>query len=159
MANKLFCEPVKLSRSANRNECGEVFICNYDSSSVSEIVTGTNEVNNTFLIGDKPTRALVSPDNSLLYVSNFGSDNVAVYGIDNGKRASSVNVGSHPDAMALSPNGFMLLVVNTGSGDLTVLSLIDRKGRRQPETPVLETMIPLGRDPRAIVVKSFVSQK
>ena len=54
--------------------------------------------------------------------------------------------------------GKPLLVVNTASGDLSVLSLIDRKGRPQPNAPVMETMIPLGKDPRAIVVKAFVSQ-
>jgi hypothetical protein len=52
----------------------------------------------------------------------------------------------------------MLLVVNSGTGDLSVLSLIDRTGDRQPDKPVLETMIPLGKDPRSIVVKAFVSQ-
>ena len=104
-------------------------------------------------------RALVSPDNSLLYVANFGSDSVAVRSIDTGKFLTSVPVGSHPEAMALSPNQLMLLVVNTASGDLSVLSLIDRKGRPQPNAPVMETMIPLGKDPRAIVVKAFVSQQ
>jgi len=52
----------------------------------------------------------------------------------------------------------MLLVINSGTGDLSVLSLIDRTGDRQPDKPVLETMIPLGKDPRSIVVKAFVSQ-
>jgi YVTN family beta-propeller protein len=102
---------------------------------------------------------MVTPDNSLLYVTNFGSDTVAVYSIDNGKLLHSVEVGSHPESMAISPNQLMLLVVNTASGDLSVLSLIDRKGRPQPDTPVMETMIPLGRDPRAIVVKAFISQQ
>jgi YVTN family beta-propeller protein len=139
---------------------GEVFVANYDASSISEIITGPNEVNNTFLIGDHPVNALVSPDNSLLYVANFGSDSVAIYSIDNGKRTGSVEVGSRPEAMALSPNQYMLLVVNTGSGDLSVLSLIDRKGRPVfPRPPSLETMIPLGKDPRAIAVKAFVSQR
>jgi YVTN family beta-propeller protein len=105
-------------------------------------------------------RALVSPDNSLLYVSNYGSDTVAVYSIDNGKRTGSVDVGSHPEAMALSPNQFLLLVVNTGSGDLSVLSLIDRKGNQLfPKPPSLETMIPLGNEPRAIAVKAFAGQR
>ncbi len=40
---------------------GEVFVSNYDASSISEIVTSTNEVNNTFQIGDHPARGLVSP--------------------------------------------------------------------------------------------------
>ena len=92
-------------------------------------------------------------------MANFGSDSVAVYSIDNGKRTASVPVGSHPESMALSPNQLHLLVVNTGSGDMTVLSLIDSKGRPQPDVPALETMIPLGKDPRAIVVKAFVSQR
>jgi DNA-binding beta-propeller fold protein YncE len=70
-----------------------------------------------------------------------------------------VPVGSHPEGLAFSPNQLMLLVVNTGSSDLTVLSLIDNKGRPQPDTPALETMIPLGKDPRAIVTKAFVSQQ
>jgi DNA-binding beta-propeller fold protein YncE len=82
-----------------------------------------------------------------------------VYSIDTGKRTVSVPVGGHPDGLALSPNQLMLLVVNSGTGDLSVLSLIDRTGDRQPDKPVLETMIPLGKDPRAIVVKAFVSQQ
>jgi hypothetical protein len=53
----------------------------------------------------------------------------------------------------------LLLVVNTGSDDLSVLSLIDRKGHPIfPLPPALETMIPLGKDPRAIAVKAFISQ-
>jgi YVTN family beta-propeller protein len=123
------------------------------------LTTKSNEVSNTFSIGDRPARALVAPDNSLLYVANFGSDSVAVYSIDNGKRTSTIPVGSHPEAMALSPNQFWLLVVNTGSSDMTVLTLLDNKGRPQPDTPKLETMVPLGKDPRAIVVKAFVSQR
>jgi DNA-binding beta-propeller fold protein YncE len=70
-----------------------------------------------------------------------------------------VPVGSHPEGLAFSPNQLMLLVVNTGTSDLTVLSLIDNKGRPQPDTPALMTMIPLGKDPRAIVTKAFVSQQ
>ena len=61
--------------------------------------------------------------------------------------------------MAFSPNNLMLLVVNTGSSDLSVLSLVPRNDRPQPNAPVMETMIPLGKDPRAIVVKAFVSQQ
>jgi hypothetical protein len=53
----------------------------------------------------------------------------------------------------------MLLVVDTVSNDLAVLELTDRKGRSRPESPQLETMVPLGSNPRAIVVKAFVSQQ
>jgi DNA-binding beta-propeller fold protein YncE len=134
-------------------------VCNFDASSVSEISTGSNEVSGSFLIGDRPVRALVSPDNSLLFVSNFGSDNVAVYAIDNGRLLGSTPVGSHPEAMVFSPNQLYLLVINTTSGDLAVLDLTDRKGRPRPGAPIIETMVPLGKNPRAIAVKAFVSQK
>ena len=92
-------------------------------------------------------------------MSNYGSDSVAVYSIDDGKRVGSAGVGSHPEAMAFSPNQLLLLVVDTVSNDLTVLALTDRKGRPRPESPQLETMVPLGNQPRAIVVKAFVSQQ
>jgi len=61
--------------------------------------------------------------------------------------------------MAFSPNQLLLLVVDTQSNDLAVLELTDRKGSPRPAAPLLETMIPLGSSPRAIVVKAFVSQK
>ena len=54
----------------------------------------------------------------------------------------------------------MSKILNTGSGDLSVLSLIDRKGKSVfPKPPSLETMIPLGNEPRAIAVKAFVGQR
>jgi YVTN family beta-propeller protein len=138
---------------------GEIFICNYDSSSISEAITNLNEVNHTFLIGKQPVRGLVSPDNALLYVTNFGSDSLAVYDIDRGRWTNSVDVGSHPEALALSPNQLRLLVINTGSGDLSVLELIGHKGKPRPEAPSLATIVPLGKNPRAIAVKAFVSQR
>ena len=36
---------------------GEAFVANYDGSSVSEMITNSNEVNSTFPIGDHPVRA------------------------------------------------------------------------------------------------------
>src|SRR5205814_7421669 len=80
---------------------GEIFVSNFDSNTVSEIITNTNEVSGSYLIGKHPVRGLVSGDNSILYVSNFGSDSIGVYSIDDGKLIGTVNVGSHPDAMAL----------------------------------------------------------
>jgi YVTN family beta-propeller protein len=138
---------------------GEVFVCNYDSSSVSEITAGINEVNHSFLIGKQPSRIIISADNNFAYISNFGSDSLAVYSIDSGRWTHSVEVGSHPEALAFSPNQLQLLVVNTVSGDLSVLNLTDRKGKPRPDNPSLAAMVPLGRNPHAITVKAFVSEK
>jgi len=98
---------------------------------------------------------VITLDNSRLYVSNFGSDNVAVYDIDLGKRIATVAVGSRPDGLALSPDQRYLLVVDTQAGDVTVIQ--KRTARKlEPTEYSLLTMIPVGLQPNAIVVKSFM---
>ena len=132
---------------------GEVFVSNFDSDTVSEILTNTNEVSGSYLIGKSPVRGLVSADNSTLYVTNFGSDSVGVYSIDDGKLLATVHVGSRPDAMALSPNQNFLFVVDSGAGDVAVVRTA------AVPTPVLLTMIPVGQQPNAIAVKAFILRK
>ncbi len=135
---------------------GEVFVCNFDSDSVSEIYAGTNEVGSTHQTGDQPVRALVSSDNGTLFVSNFGSNNVAVYNIDMGKLVASIHVGERPDALAFTPRNDSLLVVDSQSGDVAVVFLMTRKG--VPVFPLF-SLIPVGREPRQIAVKSFMLHK
>ena len=64
---------------------GEAFVSNYDSDTISELATSSNEVGGAHLMGAHPVRGLVSADNSLLYVSDFGAGRVGVYSIDDGK--------------------------------------------------------------------------
>ncbi|MEO6922831.1 MAG: hypothetical protein ABI142_03315, partial [Bryocella sp.] len=64
---------------ALKPDLGEVFSTNFDSNSISEISIWTNEVSNTFIIGEKPSRAIISKDNSSLWVTNFGADSTALY--------------------------------------------------------------------------------
>src|SRR5271156_2497565 len=47
---------------------GEAFVSNYDSNTISELTTSSNEVGGAYLVGTHPVRGLVSADNSLLYV-------------------------------------------------------------------------------------------
>ena len=64
---------------------GEAFVSNYDSDTISELTTSSNEVGGAYLVGAHPVRGLVSADNSLLYVSDFSAGRVGVYSIDDGK--------------------------------------------------------------------------
>jgi YVTN family beta-propeller protein len=64
---------------------GEAFVSNYDSDTISELTTSSNEVGGAYLMGTHPVRGLVSADNSLLYVSDFGAGGVGIYSIDDGK--------------------------------------------------------------------------
>ncbi|HTJ29983.1 MAG TPA: YncE family protein [Acidobacteriaceae bacterium] len=138
---------------------GEVFVSNFESNTISEITTTTDDVSGAYIIGAHPSRGLVSNDNALLYVSNFDSQEVSVYSIDDGKRVGAsapgasnglgggaIHVGDGPDAMAFSANGKLLFVVDARSGDVAVVRTSDRS---------LFTLIPSGRKPNAIAVKAF----
>jgi len=75
-----------------------------------------------------------------------------------GRRIATFNVGSHPDALALTPDQNYLLVLGTESGDVTVIQ--KRKPRKlEPSEYSLLTLIPVGVQPNAIVVKTFMANK
>jgi YVTN family beta-propeller protein len=136
---------------------GELMVCNFDSDSISIIETGNDEVGSSQEIGQHPSRGVVTLDNSRLYVTNFGSNSVAVYDIDMGRRIWTLTVGSRPDGLALTPDQNYLLVLDTQSGDVTVIQ--KRRPKRTLETSEysLLTLIPVGVQPNAIVVKAFMA--
>ncbi|MBW8748784.1 MAG: beta-propeller fold lactonase family protein [Acidobacteria bacterium] len=128
---------------------GEIFVSNFNSNTISEISTWTNEVSNTFPIGPHPVHGVIGKDNTF-WVSNFGADMLSLYSIDDGKRVGSVRSGTAPDALAFSRDEHLLLAANSKSGDVAVIRTVGRNG--QPE---LFTMLPTGAQPNAIGVKSF----
>jgi DNA-binding beta-propeller fold protein YncE len=72
-----------------------------------------------------------------------------------GRRIFSLTVGSRPDGLALTPDQNYLLVLDTQSGDVTVIQ--KRKPRKlEPTEYSLLTLIPVGVQPNAIVVKAFM---
>lgn len=129
---------------------GELFVSNSLSNSISEVVTSTDDVGGAYLMGAGPVRGLVSADNSLLYVVNSRSQEVTVFAIDDGKRLGGpgIHVGDGPTALAFSTAGHLLFVVDARSGDVAVV-------RTQSKNPQMFTMLPAGREPTAIAVKSF----
>ena len=140
------------SQIALKPDGGEAFVSNFDSGTISEIATSSNEVGGAYLVGYHPVRGLVSGDNSLLYVSNFSVGMVSVYSIDDGKLLTTIKVGEGPDALALSADGRLLFVVNAQSGDISALLL-----HAQPAPPSLVTMFPAGRKPSGISVEAFLA--
>jgi DNA-binding beta-propeller fold protein YncE len=128
---------------------GEAFVSNYDSDTISELTTSSNEVGGAYLVGAHPVRGLVSADNSLLYVSDFSAGRVVIYSIDDGKLFPPVGVGEGPDALAFSASGRLLLVANAQSGDIAAVRL-------DANTASLLTLFPAGRSPNDIVVKAFL---
>ncbi|QMV20416.1 beta-propeller fold lactonase family protein [Granulicella sp. 5B5] len=128
---------------------GEVFSTNFDSDSISEISTWTNEVLGTYIVGNKPASAVISRDNSSLWVSDFGSESATMYSIDDGRAEASVHTGARPDALAFSTDEHLLLVTDAGSADVSVIRMQDKNG------PTLFTLLPAGSQPNDIVIKQF----
>lgn len=135
--------PVQL---ALKPDGGEVFVANSLSDSVSEVITGTDDVLGAYMMGDDPVEGLVSRDNSTLYVGNLHSQEVTVYSIEDGKRVGAIHVGDGPSAMAFSAAGHLLFIVDSRSGDVAVV---------RTSSSSLFTFLPAGRNPNAIADKAF----
>ncbi len=144
--------PVNL---AMKPDGGEIFVSNFDSDTVSEIATGTNEVGGASLIGAHPSHGIVSPDNSTLWVSNFSANTVGVYSIDDGQRINAIQVGDGPDAMAFSSAGNLLFVANSRSGDVSVIRTTSYSPPGPRKIGALFTMLPAAKRPNSIAVKAF----
>jgi YVTN family beta-propeller protein len=127
---------------------GEIFVSNYDSDTISEISTQTNEVGGAYLVGPHPSHGVATADNSLLYFSNFSTGRVGTYSIDDGKLGDSVRVGEGPDALAFSAEGHLLFVADSVSGDIAVI-------RTNVPHPWLLTLFPAGRRPSGIAIAAF----
>ncbi len=135
---------------------GEIFVSNFDSDSISEIATGTNEVGGAYLVGAHPSDAIVSADNSLLWISNFNADTIGVYSIDDGTLIKpTIHVGGGPDALAFSADGFLLLAVDTNSGDVSAIRTQSYASNGALRIGSLFTMLPAGNRPSAIAIKAF----
>jgi YVTN family beta-propeller protein len=144
--------PVNL---ALKPDGGEIFVSNFDSDTISEIATGTNEVGGASLIGTHPSNGVVSSDNTTLWISNFSDNTVGVYAIDDGKRINTIQVGDGPDALAFSAAGHLLLVANSRSGDVSVIRTTSFSPQGVRRIGTLFTMLPAAKQPNAIAVKAF----
>ena len=135
---------------------GEMIVCNFDANSISIVETGNDEVGSSQEIGQHPSKGVVTLDNSRLYVSNFGSNSVAVYDIDMGRRIWTIAVGSRPEP---GPDARSELLTCSGYGIRRRHGYPEAKARRTLETSEysLITLIPVGMQPNAIVIKAFLA--
>jgi YVTN family beta-propeller protein len=134
---------------------GEIFVSNFDSDTISEIATQANEVGGAYLVGAHPASAIVSADNSTLWISKFNTGSIEVYSIDDGKTINTVHVGDGPDDLAFSVEGHLLLATDARSNDVSVVRVMSRTSGGANRVGTLFTMLPAGKQPNAIVVKAF----
>ncbi len=110
----------------------------------------TNEVGGTYPIGNKPSFAIVSNDNSTLWVSNFGSDSINLWSIDD---AQSSRQRLH------RPCSRCARLLRRPASPARRRRPIQRRRRHphrgQERRPALFTILPAGRSPNAIVIKAM----
>ncbi len=134
---------------------GELYVISPESHGLQVINTETHEVGDFVVIGDTPTRGVLSIDAGILYVSDATANRVTAVDINNRRVIRTINgrellisAGQTPDAIRFDPEENLLLVVNKGSSDLSVI-------RARLGDQSLLTMIPVGDRPQELAVKLF----
>ena len=134
---------------------GELYVISPESHGLQVINTETHEVGDFVVIGDTPTRGVLSVDAGILYVSDATANRVTAVDINNRRVIRTINgrellisAGQTPDAIRFDPEENLLLVVNKGSSDLSVI-------RARLGDQSLLTMIPVGDRPQELAVKLF----
>jgi DNA-binding beta-propeller fold protein YncE len=127
---------------------GELYVTTPGAHGMEAINTWTNEVADSMVLGSAPTRAILSADSGMLFVSDSAAGRITPVLINERRVLRPIQVGQQPGACRFDRVGKenLLLVVNEGSGDLAVIRI---------RTGSLLTMIPVGDRPRDIAVKLF----
>ena len=76
---------------------------NNEDNTVSVIDTSSNSVISTVPVGIDPAGVAVSPDGTLVYVTNLAGNTVSVINTSNNTVTATVNVGFDPIGVAVTP--------------------------------------------------------
>ncbi len=117
----LFSSPmsVGVAQSAS-SEATYAYITNGGSNTVSVIDTATNTVIATVNVGDRPQGVAVSPDGTVVYVTNYGGT-VSVIDTATNTVTSTVSVGTNPNGIAVTADGEKVYVTNYGGNTVSVI--------------------------------------
>ena len=119
---------VTVSRDGQR-----VFVCR-DPATVTIVRATDFAVVGEIPVGPFPSDAVLTPDQSALYVLNTQSDNASVIDMVT-LTPSTIPVGTRPVHLAVSPSGQKVFVANNGSNSLSV---IDTASRTVTETITID---------------------
>jgi len=90
--------------------------CDTYDDTISLIDTATWSLVATVAVGDFPARAVFSPDDGMIFVSNRNSDTVSAVVNDGASSyvSDTFSVGDQPFELQVSPSGLVLYVLNFG---------------------------------------------
>ena len=114
----------------------------YDSSFLSRLNLTTQKIDAVFPVGSVPKVVKVTPDNKYILVSNWCSYTLTVISVESGKTVKSIKIGRYPRGIAISAESTYAYVAEMGGSNIHRINLNDFS----------ETQIPIGSNPRAIVL-------
>ena len=114
----------------------------YDTSFLSRVNLDTKKIDAVFPVGSVPKVVKVTPDNKYILVSNWCSYSVTVISIESGKTVQSIKIGKYPRGIAITKDSRIAYVAEMGGSHVHRINLED----------FTQTLIPVGTNPRAIVL-------
>jgi YVTN family beta-propeller protein len=114
----------------------------YDKSFLSRVNLEEKKIDAVYPVGSVPKVVKVTPDNKYILVSNWCSYTVTVISIDSGKTVKSIKIGRYPRGIAITSDSKYAYVAEMGGSNIHRIDLTDFS----------KTLIPVGSNPRAVVL-------
>jgi YVTN family beta-propeller protein len=114
----------------------------YDKSFLSRLNLEEKRIDAVYPVGSVPKVVKVTPDNKYILVSNWCSYTVTVISIDSGKTVKSIKIGRYPRGIAIASDSKYAYVAEMGGSIIHRIDLTDFS----------KTLIPVGSNPRAVVL-------
>jgi YVTN family beta-propeller protein len=114
----------------------------YDTSFLSRVDLESKKIDAIYPVGSVPKVVKVTPDNKYILVSNWCSYTVTVISVETGKTVKSIKIGRYPRGIAISRDSAFAYVAEMGGSNIHRIDL----------TNFTKTLIPVGSNPRAVVL-------
>lgn len=114
----------------------------YDKSFLSRVNLESKKIDAVYPVGSVPKVVKVTPNNKYILVSNWCSYTVTVISVESGKTVKSIKIGRYPRGIAITDDSQYAYVAEMGGSNVHRIDLSDFS----------KTLIPVGSNPRAIVL-------
>ena len=114
----------------------------YDKSFLSRINLESKQIDAVYPVGSVPKVVQVTPDNKYILVSNWCSYTVSVISVESGKTVKTIKIGRYPRGIAITKDSRYAYVAEMGGSHIHRIDLGDFS----------KTLIPIGTNPRAVVL-------
>ncbi|MEK9139054.1 MAG: beta-propeller fold lactonase family protein, partial [Bacteroidota bacterium] len=121
--------PVKISPAgmAYDDARQRLYVVTKENNSLYIVDVEQKKVENRFDIGGEGYTCLLSPDNSMLYVTCWGCDKVLLFNTRSKQWDGSILVGDNPNDMCLDKSGRFLFVANANDNSVSIINLRTRE--------------------------------